>query len=327
MEMNIRKNEKCFIGNPACNYVYESAKLCFVACPSDRKYTLKIEVIKDIIETKQYECHIALRRSSPGNLAFCTKICSKIIQSQFCIVMLDPSISKEGYEYPNPNVYLEYGMMMSQHKYIIPLQEEKYNLAFNIFPLDTIKYTDDNFKIRVTEAVDNAIKKFSKTEISNQKPIGPEIFTFYALSGFQLSDIKLPICNFLFKFGTFLGFNLFNNKNIFKYLGAFIYEDPKKIILHTKLLIDNITSTYESITLPDSEGTKKKKYNYLINNISIDIIIPPCYKKEDISDKIEKLVDNKYKYPIFIYYQKDIKKIVEDEYNNIGDIKPKENFN
>lgn len=50
MGNDIKKNEKCFIGMPSCGYVYESAKSCFVACPSDNEYTLKVEVIKDIVE-------------------------------------------------------------------------------------------------------------------------------------------------------------------------------------------------------------------------------------------------------------------------------------
>jgi len=115
MEAIIKKNEKCFIGMPACGYVYESAKLCFVACPSHEKYTLKIEVIKDLVETLQYECHVALKRIDPGTFAFCTKICSKIIQSQFCIVFLDPSLDKNNAEYPNPNVHFEYGMMIRSY--------------------------------------------------------------------------------------------------------------------------------------------------------------------------------------------------------------------
>ena len=50
MIKEIRKNEKCFIGMPSCGYCYESAKMCFVACPSDEEYTLKVGVIKDILE-------------------------------------------------------------------------------------------------------------------------------------------------------------------------------------------------------------------------------------------------------------------------------------
>jgi hypothetical protein len=207
MEKTIRKNENCFIGMPSCGYGYESAKSCFLACPSHEKYTFVIDTIKGIIESKQYECHIALQKIDPGNLAFCTKICSKIIQSQFCIVLLDPSPSKtSSKEYPNPNVHLEYGMMIDQNKNIIPLQDEKYNLAFNISPLDTVKYTPSNFKIKVTEAIDNAIERSTKSTTSGQIPPGPEIFTFYNMSGFQISDITNVFLKFICSLGSSLGF-------------------------------------------------------------------------------------------------------------------------
>lgn len=239
MENNIRKNEKCFIGMPSCGYGYESAKLCFVACPSHEKYTLKIEVIKDLIESHQYECHIALKRIDPGNFAFCTKICSKIIQSQFCIVFLEPSYNSNGTEYPNPNVHFEYGMMVSQNKHIIPLQDERFDLPFNISPLDTIKYNDSNFKSKVSEAINYAIKRYSEKKEVGTLPQGPEVFIFYNLQGFKLSDTTINFLKVLYEFGSNLGFFLFNNIKLgtYKYIGPFDYEDPKLAILHAKLLL------------------------------------------------------------------------------------------
>ena len=324
MDATIRKNEKCFIGLPSCGYGYESAKMCFVACPSDEKYTLKIEVIKTLVESKQYECHVALRKIDPGNFAFCTKICSKIIQSQFCIVLLDPSISEEDNEteHPNPNVHLEYGMMMSQNKYFIPLQDEKYSLPFNISPLDTIRYTESNFKQKVKGAVDKAIKEISERKVFGQVPPGAEIFTFYNLSGHSMSDIRVGHLDFLYKLGSHLGFFLFDNKTEYKYIAPFDYEEPKKAILHTKLLMDNIISAFESATSLNKEEAEKGTYDYLKNNISIDLIVSPFFKKEDILGKIQEISNMEYKYSISIYYRSDIKKIVEDEYKKIGDIKP-----
>ncbi len=249
MDETLRKNEKCFIGMPSCGYVYESAKLCFVACPSHEKYTLKIEVIKDIIESYQYECHVALKRIDPGNFAFCTKICSKIIQAQFCIAFLDPSFDDDDSEYPNPNVHFEYGMMISQNKYVIPLQDEKHDLPFNISPLDTIKYNDSNFKQKVTEAIEFAIKKSAENKIAGALPQSPELFTFYNLYGYRLTDTNLNFLKLLYEFGSNLGFFLFDNKknDTYKYIGPFDNEDPKLAILHTKLLVENIVRTYEDI--------------------------------------------------------------------------------
>lgn len=331
MNETIRKNEKCFIGLASCGYGYESAKFCFVACPADEKYTSKIEIIELLVESKQYECHIALRETDPAKLAFCTKICSKIIQSQFCIVLLDPSISEEDKEtskednkkeYHNPNVHLEYGMMISQNKYIIPLQDKKHKLPFNIFPLDTIKYSEENFRQKVNKEVNKAIKIFSTREVSGQAPPGPEIYTFYNISGYNMSDIRISFLDFLYKLGSHLGFFLFDKKYEYKYIGPFDYEDPKKVILHTKLLIDNIVSAYESAISLNMEEAEKRTYNYLKNNISIDIIISPFFKKEDVLGKIQEISNMEYNYTISIYYRSDIKKIVEDEYKKIGDIKP-----
>jgi len=326
MEKTIKKNENCFIGMPSCGYGYESAKSCFLACPSYEKYTLVIETIMTIIESKQYECHIALKKIDPGNLAFCTKICSKIIQSQFCIVLLDPSPGKTSLkEYPNPNVHLEYGMMIGQNKHIIPLQEEKYDLAFNISPLDTIKYNPSNLKIKVTEAIDNAIARAIKSTTSGQIPPGPEIFTFYNMSGYLISDITNVLLKFICSLGSSLGFYLFNNykESKYKFIGPFDIEDPKKAILLTKLLIDNIISTYIRTTfnIPKDNKVELKKYEYLLKGVSIDLIVPPFYDKEEIRNKINSIIDKAYEFPINIYYRKDIKNFVEDQYKNIGDLK------
>jgi hypothetical protein len=332
MEKTIRKNENCFIGMPSCGYGYESAKSCFLACPSYEKYTLVIDAIKDIIESKQYECHIALKRIDPGNFAFCTKICSKIIQSQFCIVLLNPSPGKTNLkEYPNPNVHLEYGMMISQNKHIIPLQDEKYDLAFNISPLDTIKYNLVNLKIKVTEAIDNAIARATKSTTSGQIPQGPEIFTFYNMSGYIMSDVTNIFLKFVFNLGSSLGFYLFNNYNEskFKFIGPFEIEDPKKAILHTKLLIDNIISTYKRAISNISKDNKDKlkKFEYLISGIAIDLIVPPFYEKEEIRNKINSIIDKEYEFPININYRNDIKNFVEDQYKNIGSLKVIKNKN
>ncbi|MBT3258192.1 MAG: hypothetical protein HN366_17290 [Deltaproteobacteria bacterium] len=325
MDNTLRKNEKCFIGMPACGYGYESAKLCFVACPSHEKYTLKIETIKDIVESYQYECHIALKRIDPGTFAFCTKICSKIIQSHFCIVFLDPSYDTNGDEYPNPNVHFEYGMMVSQNKHIIPLQDEQFDLAFNISPLDTIKYNDSNFKTKVTDTIKYAIKRSAETELSGAQPAGPELFTFYNLCGFQLSDININFFKLLYAFGSNLGFFIFDNRNLktYKFLGTFDYEEPKLAILHTKLLIDNITSTYKDLMSGSSkEDEKKIDFSYLVNSVTIDLIISPFYDKSDILQRIKNIATNEFDYSITIYYRNDFRKYIDNKYKEIGIIEP-----
>lgn len=325
MKETLRKNEKCFIGMPSCGYGYDSAKLCFVACPAHEKYTLKIDAIKDIIESKQYECHVALKRIDPGTFAFCTKICSKIIQSKFCIVLLDPSFDEKEAEYPNPNVHFEYGMMISQNKHIIPLQDEKHKLAFNISPLDTIKYNDSNFKQKVSEAIDFAIKQATEEKTLGIASPGPELFTYYNLLGFRLSDTNVNFFKLLYDFGANLGFFLFDDKklNRYKFIGPFDNEDPKLSILHTKLLIENIVRTYEHLHAMQKEKPEEiDNLKYLITSVSVDLIISPFYEKEDIMGRIKSLLPEGYEYPIKIFFRKDFKKFVDKQYEEIGEVKP-----
>ncbi len=323
MENKIKKNEKCFIGMPSCGYVYESAKSCFVACPSDDEYSLKVEVIKDIVESKQYECHIALKRNDPGNFAFCTKICSKIIQSKFCIVLLDPSLKGKS-NFPNPNVHFEYGMMISQNKFIIPLQNEKFDLSFNIFPLDTIKYNESNFKQKVTDSIDNAIEIAEGKQTNTQVASALNIITYYNMQGYQITDVNEKFYSLLYNFGKALGFYLFENKATLKYkfVAGFDNDDPKKAILNTKLLIDNIATTYLNIIGNRKENREEElaNFKYLIEDISIDIVVSSFYEKQEILDKINSIIRTDYIYPITVLYRNNYDEFVNNEYKNIGDL-------
>ena len=91
--------------------------------------------------------------------------------------------------------------------------------------------------------------------------------------------------------------------------------------MHTKLLIDNIISTYEVLVSSNPEEAKKLKYEYLKEDISIDIIVSPSYEKKDILEKIKKIESKKYTYSISLYNRSDIKNKVGAQYEAIGQIK------
>ena len=85
--------------------------MAFIATPSDEEFSLELEILQTLLSDKDYEAYIALQQVDPAKLAFCTKICSKIITSQFCIVPLNSSTHREhpDIKIPNPNVHMEYG--------------------------------------------------------------------------------------------------------------------------------------------------------------------------------------------------------------------------
>ena len=78
-------NETCIIGLPTCGYAFSSSRMAFIAVPSDDEFRLEVNVFEGLLRDKDYEAYIALQQVDPAKLAFCTKICSKIITSQFCL--------------------------------------------------------------------------------------------------------------------------------------------------------------------------------------------------------------------------------------------------
>lgn len=320
-----KKNEKCFIGLPACGYISESAKACFIAYPSDERYKVKVDLIENVLKAKQYECFRAVRDAEPATMAFCTKICSKIIQSQFCIVLLDPSITKDGHCLPNPNVHFEYGMMLALNKVIVPLQDEGHDLAFNIAPLDTIKYQETNFTKKITDAIENAIKKFSKNDSEgiDNSTVPSEVGIYYNTNGYKVSDLSVPFIKLLYDHGMGLGYYLIEEKPNpkYKFVGVFPYEDPKKIVLHTKTLIDGLHSSY--LRLMESEQGKKNPegYSYLINDISIDLIVPSSYDKDEILRRVVSISEHHEHYKVRTLYLNDLQDYLAKQYNAIGEFK------
>ena len=110
MEEQLRRNESCIIGLPRCDYVFNSNRSCFIAYGFQTS-KLEVEILSSILESRNIEAFEAAGFFTPGKNAFCTKICSKIITSQFCIVLLNEDV-REGVSQPNANVHMEYGLML-----------------------------------------------------------------------------------------------------------------------------------------------------------------------------------------------------------------------
>ena len=160
----VRKDHMCgkFLG---------ASKSCFIACPSTEEVETILALITEKLTKIGIEPVIAIKERAYGQDIFCTKICGKIIESQFCLVILDDTITSiKGNEIniPNPNVYYEYGLMTALSKYVIPIQKEAQKLAFNIQTHDTIKYTPRNLSSELDRALRDAAKI---TKEEREKPI------------------------------------------------------------------------------------------------------------------------------------------------------------
>lgn len=151
-------NKHCFIRKEhECGKLFGASKSCFIACPTHENLEPVLALISEKLTRVGIEPIIAVKERAYGQDIFCTKICGKIIESRFCIVILDDLIDG-GNNFPNPNVYYEYGLMTSLRKHIIPLQKEGQKLAFNIQSYDTIKYNNANMSSEIERALRDAVR-------------------------------------------------------------------------------------------------------------------------------------------------------------------------
>lgn len=187
---NLQVIQRCFIRKDHnCGKIKGASKSCFVACPKEDELEPILELISEKLGKVGIESIIAVKERAYGQDIFCTKICGKIIESKFCIVILDDEIVDDK-NIPNPNVYYEYGLMASLEKHIIPLQKEGLKLAFNIQSYDTIKYNPKNIGTELDRAIRDAIK-ITEESVTDKQPGSishKAILRNFELAGFELKD-------------------------------------------------------------------------------------------------------------------------------------------
>lgn len=184
---------------------------------------------------------------APAQNAFCAKICSKIITSQFCIILLNNDI-RDGTEMPNANVNMEYGLMLGFNKYVIPFQRQDQTLPFNVAGLDTVKYTNENFETKASKAIEIAIND------TNQDSV-PTITPNQILEAFLLSQqvLVLPISNEgdrnLFELGRPLGYNMLTSFDGMQYLyfGNFTTLRAEAVLWRILTLYQILTARFGSL--------------------------------------------------------------------------------
>ncbi len=183
-------NEQCFIRKEhKCGKIIGASKSCFIACPTSDDLEPILELMSEKLTKVGIEPVIAVKQRAYGQDIFCTKICGRIIESRFCVAILDDSM-KDSMNIPNPNVYYEYGLMTALKKHIIPLQKEGLALAFNIQSYDTIKYNGKN----IGPEFDRAIKEAVRITEAREHPDAEAALSEKALlhrmeiAGFRLRD-------------------------------------------------------------------------------------------------------------------------------------------
>ena len=288
--------DTCFIRkDKKCGKILGGSKSCFIACPSRESVQMQIDIIENKLNSEGIEPYVAVKDSVLGEDIFCTKICGKIIESKFCIVLLDdyPNVinTRSTIYVPNPNVYYEYGFMTALDKQIIPLQRDGDDLAFNIRSFDTIKYKESNLKTKIGQAIKNTIKKIDSKQIKDIDRNLLEKKSFnrkMEINGFRKLKIKPDVDDFdnlqdLFNDTIFSGYYK-EDKKILLLLSSSEKINELEEIEDVKLIISRFESRYEKYV------QKIKEHNYNIqNNIMFASIQPNINDDQESEYKINRM--------------------------------------
>jgi hypothetical protein len=235
VDNRLRRNEVCVIGLPRCDFVFASARSCFIAYGFGTS-DLEMTILRGLLEKKGIEPLEAGGMRAPGMNAFCVKICSKIITSQFCIVLLNNDV-RDGAQVPNPNVNMEYGLMLGFNKYVIPFQRAEQKLPFNVAALDTIKYTNETFAAQAATAIDQALQATTPTS-SPIVDLNQKLVTFLLLKEAQYARVETEGDKAVFDLGNPLGFFLlisFSGTD-YRFLGNFTHLRPEAVLWRVRML-------------------------------------------------------------------------------------------
>lgn len=316
MDKRIRRNEICVIGLPRCDFVFSSTRSAFIGYGFTDS-TLEMNILKHLLSERGIEPFEAASALAPGQNAFCAKICSKIITSQFCIILLNNNVSNN-VEIPNANVNMEYGLMLGFNKHVIPFQREEQKLPFNVAGLDTVKYTNQNFQAKASHAIDTAIALTTQDAV-------PAIPPDQILESFLLAKrvLIMPLNNEgernLFQLGQPLGYNAlltFDGLQLV-YFGNFTALRKEIVIWRLRILQEILTARFGSIgerirrgiNIPKS--TELAAVSAIVENLQVWILVTSDDEKSHLDSTTSTM---EFKWPVKIFSISDIKA----ELQNIG---------
>ena len=206
-----------------------------------------MNILKHLLVARGVEPVEAGGTLAPGQNAYCVKICSKIITSQFCIILLNNDV-KDGKEIPNANVNMEYGLMLGFNKYVIPFQRQEQTLPFNVAGLDTIKYTATDFERKAADAIDSAIATTTQDTVPAMSP--DQILEAFLLSQQMLvAPVNTPGERNIFELGRPLGYNLLMTFDGLQYIffGNFTMLRADAVLLRIRTLQNIVAARIGSI--------------------------------------------------------------------------------
>jgi hypothetical protein len=287
MDKRIRRNELCIIGLPRCDFVFSSTRTCFIAY-GFKESPLEMRVLRNLLQERGIRTEEAGGSLAPGQNAFCAKICSKIIVSQFCIVLINNE-EDAGKEIPNANVNMEYGLMLGFNKYVIPFQRASQTLPFNVAGLDTIKYSPADFERLASHGIDRAVEATQQDELP---PVPPDqiLDVFLLTKKAVLTPINTEGDRTIYLIGSPLGFNLLNDFSGLNYIfcGNFTALRTEVVIWRLQMLREILDGRRASLDQRVALGIASEENRMLFEDFLDRLQIWVILTGEDQKNVVEK---------------------------------------
>ncbi|HET7024345.1 MAG TPA: hypothetical protein VFI39_04000 [Gemmatimonadales bacterium] len=293
MDKRIRRNEFCVVGLPRCDFVFSSTRTCFIGYGFVES-ALEKTILKKLLAERDIEpVEAGGTTIAPGQNAFCAKICSRIIISQFCVILVNNDM-KNGVEVPNANVNIEYGLMLGFNKYVIPLQRTHQTLPFNVAGLDTVKYANEDFEQKATTAIDAAI-------VATRQDNSPALAPDQVVEAFLLSQrlLFVPINTEgdrnLFEMGRPLGFNMLMTFDGMRYVyfGNFTALRPETVLWRLRTFADIVRERVASVPQRVKMGLANPDPNViaaleslLVRDLQVMLLVTSKDEREAIEGEI-----------------------------------------
>lgn len=291
MDKRIRRNEICIIGQPRCDFAFSSTRTCFIAYGFEES-TLEMTILKQLLESEGIQPIEAGGSLVPGQSAFCAKICSKIITSQFCIVLLNND-ERNNEEIPNANVNMEYGLMLGFNKYVIPFQRDVQKLPFNVSGLDTIKYTNKDFERRANAVIVDAISATAQENVPTDS--SDQLMQMFLLGRNMLvapldSDDERNI----YRLGEPIGMNLLTNfaGDHFIYFARFATLRKESVIWRLRKFNEILNGRRSNIPSRVESGITTPEAAKLAEQFFVNIRILIVVTSKDDKEQVIKYFDN-----------------------------------
>jgi hypothetical protein len=315
--MQFRRISKCFIrkGHTCGKYLGVSTS-CFIACPSTDSVKMLTDLISEKLRRNGIDPVVAIDIRAYGQDIFCTKICGKIIEAQFCIAILDDiseSVHGKDMNIPNPNVYYEYGLMTALDKYVIPLQKEGQDLAFSIKTHDTIRYSPGDVSAEIEKALKEAIRITVEERELSLEVIPVHMYrSFLAINGYQTTSyswfLRDDLEGTVFqgykndKRSEYLFFTVIDDKDMLKTCLMDIRVIKRRLNDRFENLVGQIESFNQAISKQEEEIRKEKSEETTEKRSRVPVLYfdrqrelnDSLEKKQEASDRVALIKNSKF---------------------------------